>query len=62
MHPVVDVGVPNATGHQRHATPAPLLYYCTFLPVHADVPEIDAVILDGFDDKANVLGAKGADG
>ena len=29
------------------------------MPVHADVPEIDAVVLDGFDDKANVLGAKG---
>jgi xanthine dehydrogenase YagR molybdenum-binding subunit len=30
------------------------------VPVHADIPEIDAVLLDGFDDKANVLGAKGA--
>ena len=29
------------------------------VPVNADIPEIDAVILDGFDDKANVLGAKG---
>jgi xanthine dehydrogenase YagR molybdenum-binding subunit len=29
------------------------------VPVHADVPELDAVLLDGFDDKANVLGAKG---
>jgi xanthine dehydrogenase YagR molybdenum-binding subunit len=29
------------------------------LPVHADIPAIDAVLLDGFDDKANVLGAKG---
>jgi xanthine dehydrogenase YagR molybdenum-binding subunit len=29
------------------------------VPVHADVPTIDAVILDGFDDKANVLGVKG---
>src|SRR5215831_3382547 len=29
------------------------------VPVHADVTEIDAVLLDGFDDKANVLGAKG---
>src|SRR5262245_8525623 len=29
------------------------------VPVHADVPEVDAVLLDGFDDKANVLGAKG---
>jgi len=29
------------------------------LPVHADIPEIDAVVLDGFDDKANGLGAKG---
>ena len=30
------------------------------VPVHADLPEIDALLLDGFDDKANVLGAKGA--
>jgi xanthine dehydrogenase YagR molybdenum-binding subunit len=30
------------------------------VPVHADIPEIDAVLLDGFDDKANELGAKGA--
>ena len=30
------------------------------VPVHADIPEIEAVLLDGFDDKANVLGAKGA--
>jgi xanthine dehydrogenase YagR molybdenum-binding subunit len=29
------------------------------VPVHADIPEIDAVLLDGFDDKAKVLGAKG---
>ena len=29
------------------------------VPVHADIPEIDAVLLDGFDPKANVLGAKG---
>jgi xanthine dehydrogenase YagR molybdenum-binding subunit len=29
------------------------------VPVHADMPEIDAVLLDGFDDKANVLGVKG---
>lgn len=29
------------------------------VPVHADIPDIDAVMLDGFDDKANVLGAKG---
>lgn len=29
------------------------------VPVHADIPDIDAVVLDGFDDKANVLGAKG---
>ena len=29
------------------------------VPVHADIPEIDAVMLDGFDDKANVLGVKG---
>jgi hypothetical protein len=28
------------------------------VPVHAEFPEIDAVLLDGFDDKANVLGAK----
>jgi xanthine dehydrogenase YagR molybdenum-binding subunit len=29
------------------------------VPVHADIPSIDAIFLDGFDDKANVLGAKG---
>jgi xanthine dehydrogenase YagR molybdenum-binding subunit len=29
------------------------------VPVHADIPELDAVVLDGFDDKANVLGVKG---
>jgi hypothetical protein len=29
------------------------------VPVHADVPQLDAVVLDGYDDKANVLGAKG---
>jgi xanthine dehydrogenase YagR molybdenum-binding subunit len=29
------------------------------VPVHADIHEIEAVLLDGFDDKANVLGAKG---
>jgi xanthine dehydrogenase YagR molybdenum-binding subunit len=29
------------------------------MPVHADIPELDAVLLEGFDDKANVLGAKG---
>ena len=26
------------------------------VPVHADIPEIDAIVLDGFDGKANVLG------
>jgi xanthine dehydrogenase YagR molybdenum-binding subunit len=29
------------------------------VPVHADIPQIDAVVLDGSDDKANVLGVKG---
>jgi len=29
------------------------------VPVHADIPEIDAILLDGFDGKANQLGAKG---
>jgi xanthine dehydrogenase YagR molybdenum-binding subunit len=29
------------------------------VPVHADIPDLDAVILDSYDDKANVLGAKG---
>jgi xanthine dehydrogenase YagR molybdenum-binding subunit len=29
------------------------------VPVHADIPQIDAVVLDGFDGKANVLGVKG---
>jgi xanthine dehydrogenase YagR molybdenum-binding subunit len=30
------------------------------VPVHADMPDVDAVVLDNYDDKANVLGAKGA--
>ncbi len=29
------------------------------MPVHADIRELDAVLLDDFDDKANVLGVKG---
>lgn len=29
------------------------------VPVHADIPAIDAIFLDGFDDKANTLGVKG---
>ena len=29
------------------------------VPVHADIPEIDAVLLDDFDDKANPMGMKG---
>ncbi len=29
------------------------------VPVHADAVEIDAVLIDGFDDKANALGVKG---
>jgi xanthine dehydrogenase YagR molybdenum-binding subunit len=29
------------------------------VPVHADIPELDVVFLKDFDDKANVLGAKG---
>ncbi len=29
------------------------------VPVHADIPQIDAILLDGYDDKANVLGVKG---
>jgi xanthine dehydrogenase YagR molybdenum-binding subunit len=29
------------------------------VPVNADIPQIDAVLLDSFDDKANELGAKG---
>ncbi|MFD7665641.1 molybdopterin cofactor-binding domain-containing protein [Streptomyces sp. NPDC059788] len=29
------------------------------VPVHADIPDVDAVILDGYDAKANALGAKG---
>jgi len=28
------------------------------VPVHADIPELDAALLDGFDDKANTLGVK----
>ncbi|WP_314177885.1 xanthine dehydrogenase family protein molybdopterin-binding subunit [Streptomyces winkii] len=30
------------------------------VPVHADIPDIDVTVLDGYDDKANVLGSKGA--
>jgi xanthine dehydrogenase YagR molybdenum-binding subunit len=29
------------------------------VPVHADIPESDAILLDGFDDRANALGVKG---
>ncbi len=29
------------------------------VPVHADIPDIDVVLLEGRDEKANVLGAKG---
>lgn len=29
------------------------------IPVHADIPAIEAVLLDSFDDKANMLGVKG---
>jgi xanthine dehydrogenase YagR molybdenum-binding subunit len=29
------------------------------VPVHADIPDLDVVVLEGFDDKANVFGAKG---
>jgi xanthine dehydrogenase YagR molybdenum-binding subunit len=29
------------------------------VPVHADIPQIDAVLIDGFDEKANALGVKG---
>jgi xanthine dehydrogenase YagR molybdenum-binding subunit len=29
------------------------------VPVHADIPAIDAILLDGFDGKANPLGVKG---
>ncbi|MGW1951121.1 molybdopterin cofactor-binding domain-containing protein, partial [Streptomyces sp. NPDC001940] len=29
------------------------------VPVHADIPDVDAVVLDSYDDKANALGAKG---
>jgi xanthine dehydrogenase YagR molybdenum-binding subunit len=29
------------------------------VPVNADIPDIDAILLDSFDDKANELGAKG---
>lgn len=30
------------------------------VPVHADIPDLDVTVLDGYDDKANALGAKGA--
>jgi xanthine dehydrogenase YagR molybdenum-binding subunit len=34
--------------------------YAQYLvPVNADIPAIDAICLDGFDDKANLLGVKG---
>jgi xanthine dehydrogenase YagR molybdenum-binding subunit len=29
------------------------------VPVHADIPQVDAIVLDGSDDKANPLGVKG---
>jgi xanthine dehydrogenase YagR molybdenum-binding subunit len=29
------------------------------IPVHADIPSVEALVLDSFDDKANELGAKG---
>src|SRR6185369_17028466 len=29
------------------------------VPVHADITDIDAIVLTGYDDKANVLGVKG---
>jgi xanthine dehydrogenase YagR molybdenum-binding subunit len=29
------------------------------IPVHADIPELDAILLDGYDDKANPFGWKG---
>jgi xanthine dehydrogenase YagR molybdenum-binding subunit len=29
------------------------------VPVHADITDIDAILLDGFDDKANTIGVKG---
>ncbi|HYD07578.1 MAG TPA: xanthine dehydrogenase family protein molybdopterin-binding subunit, partial [Reyranella sp.] len=29
------------------------------VPVHADIPAVEAIMLDGFDDKSNALGSKG---
>jgi xanthine dehydrogenase YagR molybdenum-binding subunit len=29
------------------------------VPVHADIPDVDAILLDGSDEKANPLGVKG---
>jgi xanthine dehydrogenase YagR molybdenum-binding subunit len=29
------------------------------VPVHADIADIDAIFVDGFDDKANAIGVKG---
>ena len=29
------------------------------VPVHADIADIDAIFIDGFDDKANTIGVKG---
>ena len=52
---------PARRGHHRPRSGAfvnrDLAQY--LVPVHADIPQIDAVVLDGFDDKANLLGAKG---
>jgi xanthine dehydrogenase YagR molybdenum-binding subunit len=42
------------TGHWANGDLAEYL-----IPVHADVPDIDAIMLDDFDDKSNHLGTKG---
>ena len=57
-------GVSSALHEAAHVDPrhgqfvnADLAEYV--IPVHADIPEIDAVLLDDFDDKANPMGMKG---
>lgn len=55
------LGVFAAPRRRRHAHrrfPRPNLVEYP-VPVHADIPEVDAILLDRFDDPASVLGVKG---
>jgi CO/xanthine dehydrogenase Mo-binding subunit len=64
-----DPGAARRSNPERRATPtAALRRSGAFVnrdlaqyqvPVHADIPEIDAVMLDDFDTKANAFGVKG---